>query len=134
MSWLDAVEDGRGVLAIFGQAPSLESIDVQGVSLHHNGPRIVMAFALRDYPADPPKKWVAQGFTTAQMSLSFVEVRDVRLAGWDIDVVGDLSLDRVDGRVAVAFNSPATTLTFSALAVDVQNISAYQQRPADAAW
>lgn len=134
MSWLDAVEDGRGVLAIFGQAPSLEAINVQGVSLHHNGPKIDMAFALRDYPAEPPKKWVAQGFTIAQLSLSFFAVEDVRLNGWDVDVVGDLTLERVDGRVAVAFDSPVTTLSCTALAVYVQNISAYQERPADAAW
>jgi Immunity protein 50 len=134
MTWLDTVEDDRGVLAVFGQAPSLESIDVQGVSLHHNGPRIVLAFALRDYPADPPKKWVAQGFTVAQMSLSLVDVRDVRLAGWDVDVVGDLTLDRVDGGVAVAFTSPATTFTCTAAFVYVQGISAYQEAPPDAPW
>jgi len=128
MSWLDAVEDGRGVLAVWGgQAPALTGIDVQALNFSHNGPTVVLAFTLPDYPTDPPAKWAAQGFDTAQMALSIFGIADVRLTGWDVDVVGDLTLERVDGRVAVRLESPAATFSCTALAVDVQTISAYQR-------
>jgi hypothetical protein len=134
MSWLDTVLNDRGVLAVFGQAPSLRSVDVRDLFFDPYGPTIELTFALSDYPADPPKKWAAQGFTTAVLALSFIVLSEVRLTGWTGGVVGDLSLDRVDGGVAVAFTSPTATLTCLTEFVDVRKISACRNRPGDPGW
>lgn len=135
MSWLDLVDNGRGVLAVFGgETPELRSIVVHGLRVHRDGPTVGIVFDLPDYPSSPPAKWVAQGFTTVQLTLSCFGAEEIRLTGWGTDVVGDLTLERVGDRTGVALNSPAATLTLTALVVDVQKISAYQQGPADAPW
>jgi Immunity protein 50 len=134
MTWLDTVVNDRGVLAVFGRAPSLASIDVRDLFFDPYGPQIRLTFALHDYPADPPGKWAAQGFTTAVLALSFIALSEVRLTGWTGGVVGDLGLERIDGGVAVAFTAPRTTLTCTTEFVDVQKISACRDRPDDVGW
>jgi Immunity protein 50 len=135
MSWIDAVQNGQGVLAVFGgDAPPLTGVDVQRVGFSWEGPGVVLSVSLRDYPADPPAKWAAQQFNTVLLSLNCIDVQDVRLTGWGRQVVADLSLERSGGRVAVRLDSPDATLTLSALAVDVQKVSAYQRGPDDAGW
>ena len=135
MSWLDVVDNGRGVLTVFGgETPPLRSLVVHGVNIHRNGPTVALVFDLPDYPSSPPAKWAAQGFTTVQLTLSCFGAEEIRLSGWGTDVIGDLTLDPVGDRVAVRLESPVTTLTLTALVVDVQNVSAYQESPADSAW
>ena len=128
MSWLDVVADNRAVLAVYGgqTPPPLDPVVVQGITVHRDGPNIVVAVELPAYPANPPKKWAAQGFDTAQMSLQLVGVEDVTLTGWDVDVVGAIVLEQFDDKVVVTLDSPACSLRCSAIAVYVQNISAYQ--------
>lgn len=131
MSWIDAVLDPRGVLAVFGgEAPPLNGADVHSVSVHRDGPSVALVFDLRDYPEEPPAKWAGQGFTTVQLTLNCVGVENVRLTGWGTEVVADLSIQRVDERVTVRLDSPNATLTLDALAVDVQKVSAYQRETA----
>jgi immunity protein 50 of polymorphic toxin system len=135
MSWLDVVSNGRGVVAVFGgEAPELRSIVVHSVTVHRDGPTVTLVFDLPDYPSAPPAKWAAQGFTTVQLVLSCVGAEEIRLTGWGTDVVGDLSIERAGDRIAVALDTPVATLTLTALAVDVQKVSAYQDGGPDAAW
>jgi hypothetical protein len=126
MSWLEAVMDDRPVRAVFGgDAPSSRSVVVHSITLHRDGPRAVLTFDLADYPSAPPQKWAAQGFGVVQVRLVLSGVESVRLDGWDVDVVGDLTLDRDGDRVDVALRSPVATFSCTAAAAYVENVSAY---------
>lgn len=128
MSWLDVVADDRAVRGVYGdeEPPPLGPVVVQGINFHRDGPNAVIAVELPRYPARPPKKWAAQGFDTAQMSLQLVDVENVQLTGWDVNVVAEFTLERFDDRISVRLDSPDCTLACTALAVYVRSISAYQ--------
>lgn len=132
MSWIDEVTNGRGVLAVYGgEAPSLQRVELQSVVFTSRGPSAGLAVALRDYPAEPPAKWAAQGFNTVQLLLNCIGIESVRMTSWSNVVVGDISVERLDGLVSVTVDAPGTDLRLVVDSVDVQKVSAYLRVPDD---
>jgi hypothetical protein len=128
MSWLDVVTDDRAVRAVYGgeEPPLLGAVTVRSIELQRTGPNVLVWVRLPTYPQQPPRKWAAQGFDAASLSLLIIDVEQVRLTGWDVDVVGDITLERFDDRVSVRLDSPDCTFTCTAVAVWVQDIRGYQ--------
>jgi Immunity protein 50 len=128
MSWLDVVTDDRSVRGVYGdeEPPPLERVTVRSIDFQSSGPNVLIWLRLPSYPQRPPRKWAAQGFDTASLSLLIIDVEQARLTGWDVDVVGDLTLERFDDRVSVRLDSPDCTFSCSAVAVWVQEIRGFQ--------
>jgi Immunity protein 50 len=126
VSWIEAVSSPEGVLAVYGgEAPALTGL-VRRLEFTWRGPSVVLSVALRDYPSAPPAKWAERGCDTVLLTLYCFGAEDVRLTGWAAGVVADMAVERTDGRVAVALDSPAATLSLSAVDVFVQQVSAYR--------
>lgn len=128
MSWLDVVTDDRAIRAVYrGQEPPrLESVTVHSIDFQHDGPNMLLRLRLASYPQQPPQKWAAQGFDTASLSLLVIGVEQVRLTGWDVDVVGNVTLERFDDRISIRLDSTDCTLDCTAVAVWVQDIRGFQ--------
>ena len=126
-NWLDALDDSRGIRAIYGDdVPPLTGVTMNEVCLHHDGPRVVLRFDLSRYPANPPKKWSDQGFTTVQLQLMLVDIHELSIAGWSNESVVDLSLEQTDNGVIVTTSGGLTQLRIRAHTATVTSISAYQ--------
>jgi hypothetical protein len=125
-TWLDAVDDPRGVRAIYGDdVPPLTAVPVHEVCLHRDGPRLVLRLDLPRYPRDPPAKWTAQGFDTVQIQLMLVDVLELSIDGWSNDPVADISLERDGDAVTVLASAATTRCRARARAATVTEVSAY---------
>jgi hypothetical protein len=126
-NWLDALDDSRGIRAIYGDdVPPLTGVTMNEVCLHHDGPRVVLRFDLSRYPANPPKKWADQGFTTVQLQLMLVDIHELSIAGWSNESVVDLSLERTDNGVVATTSGGLAQIRIRALSAIISAISAYQ--------
>ncbi|TVZ95334.1 Imm50 family immunity protein [Streptomyces sp. BK340] len=79
---------------------------------------------LPDYPAQPPRKWAAQGFNTVQIELVFGGLRSITLDGFDSDVTADISLAAGDG-ISVDIVAPGTRIRAVSDSVFAAGLSAY---------
>ena len=133
VSWIEAVHQPEGVLAVFGgAAPPLTRVELHSVILGRGD--VALVFDLHDYPRDPPAKWAAQGFNTVQLTLACTHVRDVRLTGWGNQITADVAVERLEHGVAVGVHSPATALSLTADIVSVAKVAAYLNDPGSACW
>ena len=83
MSWVDLILDSRSIRAIFcDMDPSLDSVDLLEVRLDRQGGSLFLNLDLADYPAVPPKKWLAQKANTVQIELELSSILTVSIAGW----------------------------------------------------
>lgn len=125
--WLDVVDDDRGIRTIYGdETPSLGWVDLHEISLHRDGPRVVLRFDLPDYPGDAPKKWVDQGFNVVQVKFMLVGIHKFSLQGWSHDSFLDLSVLRDGQAVRVSGRSESIEMSIVADAALVSSISAYR--------
>ena len=127
--WLDVVVDARPIQAIYGErVPLLISVVLHEVSLHRDGPRVIVRFDLPEFPVNPPRKWVAQQFNVAQLKLIFDGIHDISLQGWSTNPVVDISIIRAGDRVKASVSSAAVQINIDCDAVLVSSISGYQSR------
>lgn len=126
-TWLDALDDDRGVRAIYGnKIPPLGPVKIHEVSMHNEGPRVMLRFDLTDYPENPPKKWVDQGFNVVQVQLMLVGILDFSLQGWSHDSTIDLSLKKEGKVVRVAGFAESIRMIIISEAALITSISAYR--------
>ena len=128
MSWLDVVTDDRALRAVYRgeEPPPLGRVTVRSIDFQRDGPNVLLWLRLPGYPEQPPQKWAAQEFDTASLSLLIIDVEQVQLTGWDVDVVADVTLERFDDRISVRLDSPDCTFSCMAVAVWVQDIRGYR--------
>ncbi|WP_076842588.1 MULTISPECIES: Imm50 family immunity protein [Protofrankia] len=125
-SWPDVLDDPRSIQAIYDdRTPPLESVVLHEISLHRDGPRVVLRFDLPEYPTHPPKKWLNQGLNVVQIQLMLIGIRDLSLRGWSHESSVNLSLERQGDAVRVAASSGSTTINISAEAASIVSVSAY---------
>ncbi|TQC41911.1 hypothetical protein EEB14_51975 [Rhodococcus sp. WS4] len=87
MTWVDFLHDSQAIRSIYGaDLPSLSDIDLHEVRLERRGASVFLRFDLDEYPASPPKKWIAQRANTVQLELQFSDVGDLTLSGWGTDL------------------------------------------------
>jgi hypothetical protein len=126
-TWLDSLLDARPVRAVFGSAvPSLSPVVLHEVRLHRDGPRVLLRFDLPDFPAEPPRKWLAQQANVVQLELSLIGIVTFLLSGWSTDTAVDLSISTDGGLVRVAASGGPITLDIDAESAVITSISAYQ--------
>lgn len=125
-SWIDLVLDAAPVKAVFGpNAPSLEGIDLHEINLHRDGPRVLLRFDLRDFPARAPQKWSSAGFNRVQIRLMALGVQLLKIAGLQSNMKTDLSIKK-DGRlVRICADNGTVRFELTAESLVVESISAY---------
>jgi hypothetical protein len=127
-SWTEFVLNAAPVEAIFGaKLPTLQGVDLHEIVLHRDGPRVLLRFDLQDFPAHPPKKWSASGLNRVQMRLLASGVKELRITGWQSNVIVDLSIDRDGPLVRLHSNNGVVRFDLCAESVIVEGVSAYRE-------
>jgi len=125
-SWLDTLADPRPIRAVYGDGvPGLAPVVLHEVCLHRDGPRVTLRFDLPDFPAEPPRKWLAQQANVVQVALTLVGIQGITLSGWTTQPVLDLSLTHEDGTVVVTGAGSGVRLDIQAEAATITSLSAY---------
>ena len=125
-TWIDYLLDSKPISMIFGQCvPTLKSIVVHEINLHHDGPRILLRFDLAGFPERPPKKWVESGFNRVQLRLLMLGVRELKLIGLQSTIQVDLEIFKDDCLTRVKADNGIFQLDVGAEFVTTEGISAY---------
>ena len=125
--WAALLMDARPIAALFGRSsPPLTAVVLHEVTLHRDGPRVVLRFDLADFPADPPPKWTLAGFNQLQLRLVAAGVQSLELSGWSSDLTVNLDVTREGNLVRVRANGPAFKLVFDAGFLAVDSITPYR--------
>jgi hypothetical protein len=130
--WFDVLDDARGIRAIYGDdAPPLEAVVLHEITLHRDGPRVVLRFDLPAFPSRPPEKWVSQGCNVVQVQLLLSGVESVSIQGLSTHSVVDIAVAG-DGRKVRVTTSGSSVIDVLALDASITSISAYMdaERPA----
>ncbi|MFJ9818291.1 Imm50 family immunity protein [Streptomyces sp. NPDC101151] len=81
MLWTSVVINPEGITRIYqGAPPNLSGVRLREVVLGVEGPEMRVRLDLPAYPAQPPRKWAAQGFNTVQIEFAFGGLRSITLA------------------------------------------------------
>ncbi|MCG8711051.1 hypothetical protein JHU04_004399 [Brenneria sp. 4F2] len=126
-TWLDLLIDEKKISSIFkSEEPSLYQVDLHDIIFHRDGPKITLRFNLQHYPSDPPKKWLMQGFNTVQVQLTALDVKEVRLSGWEkTNYLLDVNIEKESGLIILSAQDDIFSLYIKAVFLDISSISAY---------
>ncbi|WP_165425643.1 Imm50 family immunity protein [Streptomyces sp. BK022] len=125
MSWTSLVYNAQGVIAIYGgDPPPLSNVRIREVRLQEDGPTVILRFDLPVFPENVPKKWVAQGFNTVQLEISFGGIRSLSVEGIATEVVADVAISEGDG-VTLVVASPVMRVEAAAQTAFLAKVSAY---------
>ena len=126
--WTELLVDPRTIRAIFGQAPSLEQVELVSIVLNRDGPMATLSFELAEFPVDPPKKWREAGFNAVQVRLQALGVRALEIRGLETTPILDLRLQREGDLLRVSGATDVMSIDITAEFLDVfsDGVSAYQ--------
>lgn len=126
MAWTDHVYRTTGLVKVYGgEVPPLRGAHLHSVDLHRDGPTLSLRFNLADYPADPPRKWAAQGFNRVQVELAATGIGSCSLDGFGTDPVVDIDLERGDGGLVVSVDSDDVRVRAVGESAYLASMSAY---------
>ncbi len=132
ISWTDNLVDASPLSSIFGtEVPTLNDIDLHEVRLHRDGPRVLLRFDMRDFPARPPQKWIKAGFDRVQIQLIAIGVQSVKISGLQSTIKIDLNIFREEKAVRMTADNGSFKLELTAAALLVEGVSAYLQAAID---
>lgn len=95
MSWMDVLLDNRALRAVFGEVdPSVDDVDIHEVRLERDGGSLFLRLDLAEFPAVPPKKWVAQEANTVQIELELSSIHSLSIEGWGTERGARLGIQR----------------------------------------
>lgn len=125
--WPNLLTDSKSIDRIYGnETPSLTSVDLHELIFHRDGPRISLRFDLPDYPTNPPKKWLSNGFNTTQLCLELLDVHFSELSGWTkTSYISDIDLSKEENHVKIEIKSDSFTMSAKAKFAYISNISGY---------
>ena len=95
--WANFLADPRTIRAIFGDAPSLDQVELLSLVLDpQRGTNATLRILLADaeFPADPPPKWRQAGFNRVVIDLLCVPVRALDIRGLEYVPILDLKIGR----------------------------------------
>jgi hypothetical protein len=98
--WTDLLDDPRTVHAIFGEAPSLDQVELLSITLRRDGPVAAVSIELAEseFPVFPPSKWRDAGFNRVHVELQCVGVSALEIRGLETTPIFDLKIEQ-DGRL-----------------------------------
>jgi hypothetical protein len=127
--WADFLSDPRTIRAIFGEAPSLDQVELFSILLEPRGPTATLTVHLpeEEFPADPPRKWREAGFNRVVLRITCFSVRALELHGLETIPVFDLKIGREGDllRVHGATDEMVVDIRSDFLDVHSDSVSAY---------
>ena len=128
--WADLLDDPRTIRAIFGDAPSLDQVELHSVVLDGPAVKLHIELAESEFPVEPPKKWHEAGFNRAYFFLLCSAVRSLEIRGLETDPTFDLSVEREDGllRVSGGTEQMSVDIRSEFLMVTSDSVKAYPRR------
>lgn len=125
-NWTDFLVDGNKVKGIFGDSiVSLKNVSIHEIVMHRDGPAVTLRFDVEDYPIDPPKKWIDNGFNTVQIALICVDVSSLSLSGLSMMMRADLVFERLNDKVKLHIRTETFNLDLTSNFLMVESISGY---------
>ena len=127
--WTDLLDDPRTVRAIFGEAPSLDQVELLSIELEswRRVATLHIELPKSAFPIFPPHKWREAGFTRAQVILRCWSVRKLEIRGLQHNPIVDLRIEREGElrRVRAATDEMSLDITADFLGVTNKDVSAY---------
>lgn len=124
--WLDELVNAAPVRAIYGEVtPMLEGIDLHEVTLHRDGPSVLLRFDLHQFPEQPPKKWAMAGFNRVQLKLVADGVHKLDITGLQRKCVMDISILKTGDLIFLSADNGEMKIRIVAEHLLINQISAY---------
>ena len=126
-SWTNLLIDRRKISSIFtDKEPSLHHVDLHDIIFHRDGPKITLRFNTTSYPSEPPKKWIIQKCNTVQLQLTALDVKEVRLSGWEkTSYILDINISKKDDFIVISARDDIFSIYIKTTFLDISSISAY---------
>ncbi len=125
--WADVVLNAVSVKAIFGSdLPALDGVSIHEIVLHRDGPRVLLRFDLKAFPARPPAKWVAAGFNRVQVRLLAVGVHGLQITGLQSNIHVDIQISMEGSMIRMHGDNGTFRFDVVTESVIVDGISAYR--------
>lgn len=123
--WCDVIENPLAITSLYLSPPELSNVRIMAVSMHEDGPTVLIKIELPFFPDKPPLRWRQSGFNAAIMELRLFGVSELRLDGWTINNVARISLYRKDAVVCCEVVGQSTVISARGLAADVAGVVGY---------
>jgi len=124
MSLQKTIENPEMLAAFYSEFPRLERVTLHEVAIYRDGPTLRLRFDVPTFPDKAPKKWDAS-FNTAQFTLALCGIADLEIVHFHPCECGDLSLERVAGRIELRYASSTCSICGTADFAWVEKISGY---------
>ena len=125
--WTDFLMNPQAISAIYGnEAPSLNSTDLHCVKLHRDGPTAKLGFTVKDFPRNPPKKWLIDQCNRVKISLNLIQLSDVNIKKWSINNLIDLKIERLSNKLLISASGDVCEFQLRCTHLFLDNISVYK--------
>ncbi|WP_437207222.1 Imm50 family immunity protein [Planctomicrobium sp. SH664] len=111
---------------LYTNTPESTSVRLHEVTFFQDGPRISFRLDIHTFPDNPPKKWLAENFNRAQITISLIDIRNASIQGWGLDNVGNLYVTRQDDKTRVLFIGESTLIDCQSIFLRLDSISGYR--------
>ena len=127
--WPELLADPRTIRAIFGEAPSLDQVELHSITLRRDGPTVALNVVLAEseFPPFPSRKWREAGFNRVALEILCIGVRALEIRGLETTPIFDLKI-AAEGRlrrVRGATDEMMINITADFLDVTNRGVSAY---------
>jgi hypothetical protein len=97
MTWTEVLEGAEFLRKLFPEPPSLEGVRIFSIALNQDGPTVLLGFDLKEFPAQPPPKWVEAEANRVQLKLMAIGVRQLEIHGWTANNIAQVEIAAVSG-------------------------------------
>jgi Immunity protein 50 len=125
MAWYDLAMNPKVVHGYYSGTPALDHLDLQGMSLHRNGPVLRLSADLTPFPDMPSKRWPVDA-NTAQIEIALWGIRSLTIEGWATDIRGVFTVEPLgEHHLRFSFHSDATAIHGECMLVRIDRITGY---------
>lgn len=107
-SWHSIALNPQAIESIFGNVPSLDSVEIVRIGLVRDGPNASIQFLLDALPERVPLKWGKP--RQVSITLDLIGIHSLHLNGWGAHLHGRLVIEKLpDSSLRFEFRSPNIT-------------------------
>jgi len=128
MRWHKLSENFQAVENIYTNVPSPDNVEIFSICLNRESPKIRIVFDLPIFPDKPPVKW-HKSFNTAQIELTFYDIKNFQASGWSTEIKADIDIEKVNNQLKISVTGREINLSFSFSCefFRIDKVTAYQK-------